>query len=238
MTSTVPRTESGLRESETVQGEWIEDLMHDWHGFHSLPRILVSHQGVDTNMSLPFTSPVYAGQILPEALYYFVSYMEPTAEGSTGIINNTPQAEEVIRDHLERLVALSADEVFLDGMESRLSFRLKHLLGVGGNATIRVIRSLLDSERLNVEEVGEVLRVLGDFEDLTTHRSRLSLLVDCLCFRDSRIRDAASIGIASLDDPSALPEVETAAKEEWLPELKEDLQLVVDQLRAGQCRLS
>ena len=238
MTSTVPRAEGGLRESETVQDGWIENLMEDWYGFRTEPRILVSHQRVDTNLSVPFASPVYAGQILPAALNYVVTWIQPFAEGSTGLVNDSPQAEMAIRDQLDRVIALTAGEVFLDGMESRLSFWLKHMLGVGGNTTIRVIRSILNSEGLNAEEVGEILRVLGDFEDSMTHRSRLSLLLEYLKSPDSRTRDAASIGIASLDDPSALYEVEKAALCEDLPELKEDLQLVVDQLRARQCRLS
>ena len=238
MTSTVPRTEGELRGSETVQDDWIDDLMDDWQGFRSQPRILVSHPGVDTNLPAPLVSPVFAGQILPAALYYVFSWVDPFAEGSTGLIKDSPQAEKAVRDHLDRLVALSAGEVFFDGMESRLSYGLKHLLGVGGIVTIRVIRSLLNSESLNAEEVGEMLRVLGDFEDSVTHCGRLSLLLDCLRSRSSRVRDAASIGIASLDDSSALQEVEAAAKNETLNELRQDLQMVVDQLRAGLCRHS
>lgn len=235
MTSSVPRIE-GVRESETSQREWVDDTTQNWHEHHSQPRILLSHQGVDTNLSVSMLGPVYAGQILPTALYYVAPWREPVAEGSTGLINNTPQTEEAIRSHLDRFIVLSADEVFLDGMESRLSYGLKHLLGVGGNSVIQAIRILMDSGDVHVEAVGEILRVLGDFDDLTTYRSRLSLLLDCLSSPDSRIRDAASIGIASLDDPSALHDVEEAVKREPIEELRNDLQLVVDQLRAGQCR--
>ena len=231
MTSTVPRTEDGLLESVTVQDEWAEELMQDWHGFRSQPVILISHRGVGTSLLVPMVNQVYAGLDLPVMLPYVVPCIEPFAQGSTGSSNDTPQAEEVIKDHLDRLIALSAEEVFFDGMESRLSFGLKRLLGAGSIAAIRVIRSRLNSRRLNAEVTGEILRVLGDFEDLTTHQGRLSVLLECLGSEDSRIRDAASIGIAAMDDPSALQEVEKAVEFERLPELKEDLQLVVDQLR-------
>ena len=236
MTPAVPGTEDGLLESVTVQDERAEELMQDWHGFGSHPVILIAHRGVDTNLLVPMANQVYAGLDLPVMLPYVVPWIEPFAQGSTGISNDTPQAEEVIRDHLDRLFALSAEEVFVDGMESRLSFGLKHLLGMGGIATIRVVCSLMNTATLNAEVIGEVLRVLGDFEDSTTHLSRLSVLLDCLKSRDSRIRDAASIGIASLDDVAALQAVEKAVEWESIPELRKDLQLVVDQLRAGQCR--
>jgi hypothetical protein len=176
--------------------------------------------------------------MMPTALYYVASCMGPVAEGSTGLINIGPQTEETIRGNLDWLIAQSAHEVFFDGMESRLSYGLKQLMGVSGNATIRVIRSLMESGELNAEQVGEILRVLGDFDDPATHRSRLSVLLDSLRSPDSRVRDAASIGIASVDDPLALRDVEAAVEREQIPQLREDLQLVVDQLRAGQCRHS
>lgn len=238
MTSTVLGTEGGLRGSETVQDDWVGDLLDDWQGFRSRPRILVSHHGAGTDLPAPLVSPLFAGHVLPSALYYVFSWVDPFAEGSTGLVQDSPQAEEAIRDHLDRLIALSVGEVFFDGMESRLSFGLKHLLGVGGVVTVKVIRSLLNSERLSAEEVGEILRVLGDFEDSATHGSRLSVLLDCLRSKNSRVRDAASIGIASLDDPTALQEVEAAVKNETLDELRHDLQMVVDQLRAGLWRHS
>jgi hypothetical protein len=239
MTSTVPKIEGAMARVETASrveaGTNDFALYEDEH--HRSPRMIyVSHQGVYSNISVPVPSPVYAGQLLE--MYYVATWREPLAEGSTGLMDIGPLTEEAIRSHLDWIIALSADEVFFDGMESRLSFGLKHLLGVGGNATIQAIRSLIDSGSVNVEAVGEILRVFGDFDDRTTHLSRLSVLLECLRSRDSRIRDAASIGIASLDDPSALKEVEEAVEREPILDLRQDLQLILDQLRAGQCRHS
>ena len=192
MTSTAPGIEAALRESGTALGEW-DDLMQDWQGHRSSPIILLAHHVVDTNLSASMAGPIYAGQMMPTALYYVASCMGPVAEGSTGLINIGPQTEETIRGNLDWLIAQSVYEVFFDGMESRLSYGLKQLLRVGGNASIRVIRSLMESGELNAEQVGEILRVLGDFDDPATHRSRLSVLLDCLRSPDSRVRDAASI---------------------------------------------
>jgi hypothetical protein len=228
-----------MLEAETSPRVGIEDTVLYEHEYHQSPRNFnFSQLGVDANLWVYITGQVYAGQVSPTALYYVANWMEPVAVGSTGLINIAPQTEEAIRGHLERFIAFSSDEVFLDGMESRLSCGLKYLLGLRGDATIRAIRSLMDSGSVNVEAVGEILRVLGDLDDRTTHCSRLSVLLECLKSPDSRIRDAASLGIASLDDPSALQEVEEAVEKEKIPELRQDLQLVIDQLHAGQCRPS
>ena len=239
MTSTTLGIQDAILEAATAPRVETEDAVLYGYECHYSPRsILLSHQGVDTNLPVFMRVPIYAGQVLPTALYYVAPWNEPLAVGSTGLINVTPQTEEAIRSHLERLIALSADEVFLDGMESRLSYGLKQLLGISSSSTIQVIRSLMDSGTMNAEVVGEILRVFGDFEDSITHHSRLSVLLECLRSKDSRIRDAASLGIASLDDPAALQEVNEAMEREPLPMLREDLQLVVDQLRAGRCQHS
>jgi hypothetical protein len=238
MTSTVLDIENIILESETAQNEWVNDVMRNCPGHHSPSIVQLSQQWVDTSLSIYMSGPVYGGQTPLAALNFVAPWRDPVAEGSTGLIVVGPQTEEVIKRHLERILELSADEVFFDGMESRLSFGLKHLLAVGGNSGIQAIRFQMDSGSVNAEAVGEILRVLGDFDDRRTQCSRLSLLLDCLKSPDSRIRDAASIGIASLDDPSALLDVEDAAEKEPFEELRKDLQLVVDQLRAGRCQSS
>ena len=185
-TSTALGTEGAMLEAGTSPIVGIEDTVLYGHEYHQSPRNFnLSQLEVGTNLCVYMRGPVYAGQVLPTALYYVANWREPVAIGSTGLINIAPQTEEAIRSHLERFIALSIDEVFFDGMESRLSYGLKYLLGLGGDATIRAIRSLMDSGAVNVEAVGEILRVLGDFDDRSTHCSRLSVLLECLKSPDS-----------------------------------------------------
>ena len=146
--------------------------------------------------------------------------------------------EESIRNLLTVAVANSANEKFRDGFDSDLSRGLKRLLRIGGETTVRLISSLVDSEESHSDVVGEILMVIGADDDKATHNSRLSLLLKCLKSSDYRVRDSASLGIASLDDPLALDELTRAVEREQIVELQQNLRLVLEQLRDTEWQIS
>ena len=174
MTATARNTEDAMLEAETELevGSATSDMARYVSEFDFSQRMVrLSQQGAYTNVSLLIPGPVHAGQLLPPIVYYLSSGEETFSQGSTVLVNAGPQTEETVRGHFDWLIFISADEVFFDGRESRLSYGLKHLMRVEGHATLRVIRSLLDAGKLNTETVGEILRVLGDFDDRGTHSS-------------------------------------------------------------------
>ena len=146
--------------------------------------------------------------------------------------------EEQLVSYFTNLVREAADEAFLDGMESVFSHRLTRAVEDYGDTAVLAIGRLLDLDQANVEVAGEILRQVGSMADSRTHHSRLATLVDKLQSPDPRIRDAASLGLAALDDPETIADVQKALDRESSPQLRSNLKLVVDQLRTTKWQLS
>ena len=142
--------------------------------------------------------------------------------------------EEQLLGYFIKLVREAADEVFFDGMESVFSQHMNSAIGEYGDAAVHAIQRLLSSRKADAETAGEILRQMGSIGDPPTHRSRLNILTDQLKSPDPRIRDAASLGLAALDDPTAIGEVQKALASESSSRLRGNLRLVLDQLQLTQ----
>ncbi len=162
----------------------------------------------------------------------------PISEGSTEGEDSTLHLEEQLVNYLDKLVHEAADEVFSDGMESVFSQRISLAVENYGNIAVRAIDRLINFDRTNVEAVGEILRQMGSMEDLRTHRSRLTILMSNLQSPDPRIRDAASLGLAALDDPAAIDAVRRTLDQESSFQLRRNLRLVMDQLQSTRWQVS
>lgn len=156
----------------------------------------------------------------------------PMPEGSTEGEVSTSHLEERLTQYFNRLVHEAADEVFVDGMESAFSNGISMAVETYGDIAVYAIKDLISSDRVDAEAVGETLRQLGSKEDPRTHHSRLVVLMSNLWSLDPRIRDAASIGLAALDDPAAIEHIRDAIDRELSPQLRRNLTLVLDQLQA------
>lgn len=137
----------------------------------------------------------------------------------------------LLRVRIDRLIADAKNEVFVDGMDSTFSRQLHRIIETFGHRAIRALEMAME-RRLNVEVAEELLRQLGYMEDSGTHGGRLNILLQSLKFPDPRVRDAASIGLAAMDDRRALPAVRAAYRNECYALVKDSLKMVVDQLQA------
>ncbi len=158
----------------------------------------------------------------------------PLPQGATGVdVYNSPQ-EVYLLGRLNAAFVEAVDEVFADGMESAFSRKLRWIIRTHGDVAIHAIDRVMEFEQVNVEVAGEVLRQVGSIADPQTRHSRLILLLRKLESTDPRIRDAASIGIAAMDNPVASESIRAAVERERSTVLKRNLQLVLDQLQATQ----
>ena len=178
--------------------------------------------------SLPQTAPVAA-----------IDFASPgpdedhlQSDRATGIEDSALLIEERLVNYFSKLIRDSIDDVFTDGMESPLSRQLIPIVETFGDTAIQAIVRLMGSNGENVEVTGELLRQLGTIEDQNTHHNRLTILINGLQANDPRIRDAASLGIAALDDTSAIGAIQKAFDREPSPHIKRNLKLVLDQLQA------
>lgn len=142
--------------------------------------------------------------------------------------------EERLASYIRYLVREAVDEVFTDGMESVFSHRLTRTIEDYGDTAVLAIEKLMGLDQVNVEVAGEILRQLGSMEDPRAHHSRLAILVANLLSPDPRIRDAASLGLAALDDPEAISDIQKALDREPSSLLRRNLKLVMDQLQSTQ----
>lgn len=122
------------------------------------------------------------------------------------------------------------DEEFELGKISVLSRRLTQLVKEHDlNAITAIVNSLLQG-RANMEVTGEVLQWLGDLEHFPSQNIRRNALEHFLSHQSTWVRDGALLGLESLSDPDALPALQSALLIEKIPEMKRNIQGVVDYL--------
>lgn len=149
-----------------------------------------------------------------------------------------PKPENPLLPEVRRIVAESAWETFVDGMESALSRKIHSLIQTRGNKAVGAIRDFIADVPNDLESAEEILRQVGYSEDVATRSARLELLMGSLFSPSPRIRDAASLGAAAMDDPAAIDALETAVANEPSKLLRHSLTLALEQLRETKCRSS
>jgi hypothetical protein len=135
------------------------------------------------------------------------------------------------QSRFERLFNSARDLLFDDGMETDFSKRLQELVRSCGPLSKDILARLLEDPTVSTEVLAEALRWLGRMEDESTRPARLWLLERALTAEDPSIRDGAVLGLASLDDPSAIRDLTRAAQREVMPSLQRDIEQVLDQLQ-------
>ena len=155
---------------------------------------------------------------------------QPVASSTADSIEQELMCENELSRRFAFFVCEAENERFEDGMGSEFATRVhESILDYGPVAVTAWERVLWQME--NTNEAGEEL--LRQFGLLAHHPSlarRLRVLKDSLKSPDSRIRDAASLGLSFLDDFSALTALQSAYSVETEGWLKENMKLVIDQL--------
>jgi hypothetical protein len=128
------------------------------------------------------------------------------------------------------LFETARDEIFEDGMESEFSKRLDALVQEHEGEAISALAYVIENQTVNEEVVAEALRWMGRLEHPSSYEARLKLLEHSLRSGSARVRDAGTLGLASMDDPHAIPFLRQAIRKETYPELREDMQQVLSQL--------
>lgn len=142
---------------------------------------------------------------------------------------------EKARKELEKLFFVrEIDTIFEDGVESPFSRELIRNLEKYGNVALEVLFDLILHARINPELAAEALRWLGYIENHETHEYRRWLLERSLECSSPRVRDGALLGLASLDDPKAIPSLKLAIEKEQVSELRHDMEQTILQLESSR----
>jgi hypothetical protein len=178
------------------------------------------------------------------AFYLHLSAATPFAVGP-GLFEFVNSAATVVREDLrtavrpavaeylrrfEALVASARDEDLEDGKSNQIERRLPRLWAEASEQLLPAIAELLRSQSIGPALSAEICKALGYAE----HRSAaLWLLENALTSRSAATRDAAGVGLALAQDKTSIPALARAVSREPIPELRRDLQAVLDELRAA-----
>lgn len=216
---------------------------------------------------LIYESPLHVAQALARPLFPAPLVLPPASEfvfmlpsrGRRGcqtemetLTTNAPAISDTMNpierltlpsDYLARRMFLAfsnaLDERFEDGMESEFSRTLISLIQTYGNAAVSALEAVLSEEQINAEVAEEALRWLGAVDHQESYKYRLWILQNGLRSPSARIRDAAGLGLAAMDDPGAIPTLQEAIAREQYEEVRQGFQLVLDQLEHTlRCRPS
>lgn len=137
-----------------------------------------------------------------------------------------------LSDRIIRILVAAREEVFEDGRDSKLTRWLDSLLADYDYNAIAVLSVCLFHDGISNGVVSEVLRWIGRLNHPSSHRERLWLLMRCLSHFSVQVRDSACLGLASLDDPAAIPAIREAIAREGSSELGEDMKQVLSELES------
>jgi hypothetical protein len=122
------------------------------------------------------------------------------------------------------------DDIFEDGMDNELFKSVRFLIYQFGIRAINAIIRLIIYMLIPPKYAAEVLRAVSSINKDFLYNERLWLLERCLKNSSSKVRDAAAVGLATLEDSTSIPYLEDAIQSERNIDLRNDLQLVRDLL--------
>ena len=118
------------------------------------------------------------------------------------------------------------------GMSNSFSEGLEEVIEKYGEFALGEIQNIILNEETASSIALEALKYVGNSDSKVWHDERRAMLETCLKkSRSAWVRDGAGLGLSFLDDPLSIPELEKAIDRESSEALKEDLQLVLDQLQ-------
>ena len=207
---------------------------------------VTTEAGIWTSIEVNFDS-VYqmsSSSDLPELRHEMVPSGGSSAGTAESIIFTGTSSDSNPREpRVDLYDAVAADfaaaelEEFEHGMESAFSRELERWIGESGPAAVEVFTHLITRELVSTAVAAEALKTLGSFDDSGTYDYRRWLLERSLRCSQAIVRDAAGLGLASLDDPHAVPFLQSAVECEDNPDLREDLLQVLSQLEdTAACR--
>lgn len=203
-----------------------------WTSETHLPSVKRSGRSADVFYSITQNKDDY---YLEDNISYRLIYIHafPRSIPDENATNQKEINEEVdgmLRNSITRAFDAANNETFYDGFDSYFSETISRFILAFGVQAIVIIEEILESNPSASETVEETLRQLGKIVDPHTHAARLALLLRAIGDRNPRIRDAASIGIASLDDPVAIPFLHHAIKTEPSAWVRTNLTLTLQQI--------
>ena len=132
---------------------------------------------------------------------------------------------------VESIVALATEEFIEDGMDSDTEAQLGEFVSRYSAVGVRRLVAYLASDCVKSRTVSDIIRVLGRLEHEESHNDRFWIVARFLSLGTPLARDASAVALEDLGDPRAIPKLEEAVGVESVPELRDGLQIALEELR-------
>ena len=191
------------------------------------------------NFVLLPTNRVFPSHPPPIVLIGFTNALDPAAlDITTDFISDNESVLRLtgartstqVEAHLNRLFSTAHEEQFEAGMESRFSRVLQQLYARDPNAVLQSLRAKLIGNNAGPEVLAEMLQWTSRQEESTLRDLVVNLLSTGLNNTSPLVRDAAALGLACLDEDTAIGYLKRAIEKERVTELHKDLEDLVHSL--------
>lgn len=182
-----------------------------------------------TSTSRSFSSyltNLWWNDIVPTISDQSFEYIEAVSEHSTAAI--TPS--QALQDQLMSLVSIARSEDFDDSLEGDFAKGLSRIIGDHQKITLDLIYQWIVSDRIDRSSASEAVILIGRFDTVEFRHIRREFLLRCLKAESVRIRYAAILGLAYLNDPKSLEGVKAAIEDEQIASMKRDIHQLIAQL--------
>ena len=190
----------------------------------------LSNAGFNLNL-VPYSSGSQQTEIYATGIY-----IDKSVSGGYGIFETHSVVlpaiilETEARNQTAEIFSFADGYLQSDGISDILYERVRGLILKYDQQALNFIKELFDEGSINSEVINDTLSIIGDIEHPETSSSRLNLLEHFLYSPSHYIRDGAVLGIANLNDSSAIESLKKAVKREEFSEIKKGMLKVISLL--------
>jgi hypothetical protein len=131
---------------------------------------------------------------------------------------------------LDVILNAAHHDIIEDGMNNTVNQWLPNLIAKAPNAVIAALVPAIETGSIKPFVAAEVLKELGQVRNVAPNQTVHWILERCLNSSSQFLRDGAGLGLARLADPATIPSLRRAVKRETDPQVRADLQLVIDEI--------
>lgn len=198
---------------------------------------LVLDEGADT--AWPQSTRTLWPPFSVEALFELLDELELTdsdiTTGFSSVNESTPPPIKVqisthVDNELEHLFSAAQEEQYEAGMESQFTRNLQQLYESNPEIVLQSLKARFESNIGNSGVLSKTLEWVSHLEGSTFSSDIVSVLLTGLNHSSPLVRDAAALGFAYFDERVAIGYIKQAIEKEDVPELREDLEDLVQSL--------
>ena len=168
--------------------------------------------------------------VIHPSTFEALSHSRPPEHLSYASATVSHPEDEELNAAIDGILSVAAEESFEDGMESKTSLLVYTLVSWYAAAGVQQLTARLTSPGANQGVAADVVRALGQIDDVRSHSERI-YTAECLLYSPLPFaRDAGSIALVDLADSGSIPALRSAVEREPIPELKDDMRASLEEL--------